>query len=240
MSEVYIPAHESQRDQNAPLPWTNCTPASGAMLIDWWTWGRINTDDITLRDASGISVKYGMNFAALNIASKKVFGLALRYSEADGSGNAQLTWAQLRDHLANGGAAVVAGAYGGLAKYKAFGTGLSLTRWQPGGDFGHALLAVDYQPNGDGGVLLMDPLGHSGYSGDRASLNALWDYAYTSGKADQNVRVSAAWGFEGTRSSRLSKDDYFDRAGVKVRRLESQIKVGIEAIRVELRAGRQL
>lgn len=243
MSEVYIPALESQRDQSAPLPWTNCTLASGAMLVDWWTWGKINTDDITLRTASGISVQYGVNFASLRKAIAKQLGLQLLYSESDGSGNAQLTWEQLRKHLAEGGAAVIAGSYSALAKYRAFGTGLSLTRWQPGGNFGHAILALDYRPatnGGDGGVLLMDPLGHSGYRGDRTTLTALWDFIYSSGKADQNVRVSAAWGFEGARPDRLNKDDYFDRAGVKVRQLEAHIAADIEAIRVELRTGRQL
>lgn len=240
MSEVYIPAFESQRDQGAPLPWTNCALASGAMLIDWWTWGRINTDDITLRAASGVPINRGITLAALRGAIIKAAGLRLRYSEASGTGNAQLTWAQLRTHLASGGAAVINGPYTALAKYRALGTGLSLTRWQPNSSFLHSIFACDYRPDSNGGVFIMDPLGHSGYRGDRAPLTAIWDFIFSSSKADANVQVTAAWGFEGSRPSRLSKDDYFDRAGVQVRQLERQIATGIEAIRVELRTGRQL
>lgn len=240
MAELYVPRHESQRDQAAPLPWTNCTLAAGAMLVDWWTWGRVDTDDLTLRRSSGIPASQGVNFAGLRRAIAAAgLGLDLRYSEADGSGNANLTWAQLRDHLASGGAAVVAGTYAALARHRAQGTGLSLQRWQPGGSFGHAMLAVDYRP-ADTSVLLMDPLGHGGYQGDRADLTALWDFIYSSGKANADVRVSAAHGFAGARPSRMTKNMHFDRAGARLRVLERAVAANIEAVRVELRAGRQL
>lgn len=195
---TYIPRHETQRDQAAPLPWTNCTFASGAMLIDHWTYGRTRTNDMELRTASGIPVRLGANFAALRRSIlERMPGLDLRYSEPDGSGNANLTWAQLRDRLAEGGGAAVAGSYAALAPHRS-DAGLSLTRWQPGGRFGHAMFAVDYRP-ADQTVLLMDSLGHGGYRGDRAPLVALWEFIYKTSAADANVRVAAAWSFAGKR-----------------------------------------
>lgn len=190
---MYIPKHESQTDERAPVPWTNCTFASGAMHIDHWTYGAINTSDIALRNASGIPLNLGANFAALKRAILAVARLDLRYSEWDGSGNAQMTWAQLRTHLANGGGACIAGSFAKLAPYKS-AAGLSLTRWQPGGDFGHCIYVCDYRES-DETYWHDDPLG---LGGERAPLAALWAFIFKAG-TDQNARITAAHGFVGTR-----------------------------------------
>lgn len=208
---LYIPKFETQTDQRVPVPWTNCTFAAGAMLIDWWTYGQIDTSDVALRDASGVPTNLGANFAALRRAILALLRYDLRYSEWDGSGNAQMTWRQLRDHLAKDGAAVIAGSYAKLAGHRTT-TGLAINRWQPGGDFGHAVTVCDYRPE-DQTLLWLDPLARgSTYTGDRIKIDALWAFIYRSGSADANVRVAAAHGFAGTRPA-PPKDVATDWAG---------------------------
>lgn len=202
---AYAPAFETQRDENAPKPWTNCNPASAAMLVDQWTYGRSRTTDVALRRASPVPLDRGMNFAQVAAALKKVLPQLgdLRYSEADGSGNANQTWDSLRAHLANGGGAVVCGTYSSLAGRTA-ASGLALDRWQPGGSFGHATFACDYRPadaGGDGRVLWMDPLGHGDYSGDRIRLEDLYAFVWRQGNNDAGDRVTAAHAFSVPRPS---------------------------------------
>lgn len=196
---TYIPAFETQRDENAPTPWTNCNAASVAMLIDLHTYGQINTSDVAIRRASPVPLTQGMNFAQVGAAVAKLFPQlgALRYSERDGSGNAHMTWAELRSHLGSGGGAVVAGDYASLRGQRAL-SGLALDRWQPGGAFGHAMFVCDYRADGDGSVLLMDPLGHGNYAGDRIPLMALFLFVWRSGN-DETARVTAAHGFSAPR-----------------------------------------
>lgn len=196
MSELYVPDFETQRDQGAPLPWTNCTLASGAMLVDWSSYGRQRTNDIELRAASGVHPSLGVNFAALRRAILAVEKLDLRFSEWDRSGNANITWATLRTHLANHGGSAVAGQYRALRPFRS-SAGHALDRWQPGGDFGHAVFVCDYRP-ADGTVLWMDPLGHGTYRGDRIPLEALWAFIFKSGNT-QDAYVAAAHAFNGTR-----------------------------------------
>lgn len=213
-AKVYIPEFESQRDQSAPLPWTNCQPASGAMMLDHWTYGRVNTDDITLRRLSGIPVTRGMNFRELAAAIEKHsphLGRLL-YSEKDGSGTDQITWAELRDNvLAKGGAAIVCGNYASLADNKTI-DGKAITRWQPGGSFGHAMLVCDYRPTEDKSVLLFDPLGHSGYDGDRIPLTALWEFIWRNGNGPDAV-VTAAHRFSIARPAPIAPSTRVDLAG---------------------------
>src|SRR5687768_13562125 len=142
---VYTPAFETQRDDSAPTPWTNCNPASVAMLIDWYTYGRVNISDVDIRRASPVPLGSGMNFAAVDAAIRKL-GLSvggLLYSDLP-SGNANITWADLLRHLKGGGGAAVCGNYGdiGFRNSKGWGvwtssTGLRIDRWQPSGTFGH-------------------------------------------------------------------------------------------------------
>lgn len=189
---AYIPKFETQRDENAPLPWTNCNPASAAMLIDLWTWGALNTSDVILRRASPVPLGYGMNFRQVGAAISKLYPQLgqLMYSERDESGNAQRSWAWLRTHLRGGGGAVVCGMYSSLAHHRSSG-GLQLTRWQPGGNFGHAMFVCD---GTDNDLLLMDPLGHGNYTGDRISWLALWDFIWRVGNGPDAV-VTAAHSF---------------------------------------------
>lgn len=194
---AYLPRFETQTDQRVPTPWTNCTFAAGAMLVDAWTYGRRRTDDVTLRNHSAIPVDRGANFAALARAIRSALGLELRWSEPDRSGNADITWAQLRDLLAAGGGAAVAGSYAALRGHRA-ADGQPIDRWQPGGTFGHAVFVTDYRP-GEGTVLWMDPLGRGDYVGDRISLAALWDFIYKTSAVDASVNVAAAYAFAGDR-----------------------------------------
>lgn len=200
MAETYIPDFETQTDDGAPLPWTNCTLASGAMLVDWWTWGIRKTNDVVLRQASGVNAAVGTNFANVRTAIAKVLGLDMLYSEWDRSGNKNVTWGWLRDHLANGGGAAVAGQFSRIRGFTNAG-GQAMDRWQPGGDFGHAVFVCDYRPKasgGDGRVRWMDPLGRGSYTGDRVPIEALWAFIFKSGNT-QDAMVAAAHGFTGAR-----------------------------------------
>lgn len=189
---TYIPEFETQRDEGAPLPWTNCNPASHAMLLDQWSYGRIKTSDIALRKASGVDPSLGTNFAANAKAIKALFELDLRYSDvnAAGNGNKPMTWAQLRDHLSSGGSAVVCGHYSSLRGHVNT-KGQAVDRWQPGGTFGHAVHVVDYNV-ADGTVFWQDPLGHGDYTGDRIKLTTLWAFIWKEGN-DSSAIITASY-----------------------------------------------
>lgn len=207
---VYIPRFETQRDEAAPTPWTNCTPASAAMLVRQWTWGQLDTTDVTIRRASPVPLSRGMNFAEVSAALESLHpGLGpMQYSEADGTGTANVDWAFLREWLAADGGAVVCGNYSSLAGLKS-ATGLALNRWQPGGAFGHAVFVCDYQPSsadGDGSLVWMDPLGHGDYAGDRTSLDHLWRFIWRNGNGP-DARVTAAYAFARPRPPRASFSD---------------------------------
>lgn len=209
----YIPQFESQRDENAPVPWTNCNPASQAMLVDLWTWGKENTSDIAIRRASPVPLTEGMNFAAIRLALLKLLPALgeLRYSEQEGASNAPMTWGQLLAHLRDGGGAVVCGWYNNVAgndrstgwghskgwgDWKELKNGLLIRRWQPSGTFGHAQFACDAD---DDTVLIMDPMGNGDYKGDRIPIAALWDFIWKSGWDSEKVRVTAAHSFASPR-----------------------------------------
>jgi hypothetical protein len=263
----YLPAFESQRDDAAPTPWTNCNPASCAMLIDQWTYGRINTTDVALRRASSVPLTQGMNFAQVGAAIAKLYPTlgTLRYSERDGSGSRggadNRTWEELRDHLTRGYGAVVCGNYDSVARHRN-AEGLLLTRHQPGGTFGHAVFVVDYNP-ATSKLRWYDPLANpaSGYKGDVIDIWALWDFIWRTGNEPAS-RVTAAFSFTTARPPKptvpppgpsadqriAAKNAAFDKAGLEVRDLEAYAATishaedfapYIEAIRVPLRAGRK-
>ena len=261
----HLPEFESQRDDSAPTPWTNCNPASASMLIDQWTWGKIDTNDVALRRASPVPLTQGMNFRQVGAAIKKLFpGLGdLRYSERDGSGSRSgkdnRTWAELRDHLTRGYGAIVCGNYNSVSRHRN-SEGQLLTRWQPGGTFGHAVYVVDYNPATEK-LRWYDPLANpaTGYQGDVITIWALWDFIWKHGN-DEDARVTMAFSFTNARPSKpappapqtcdqriVSKNRYFDKAGYEVRQLEKfaiakkwepTLRAYIERIRVPLRAGR--
>ena len=191
---TYIPKFESQTDQRAPLPWTNCLFASGAMFIDGWTYGRMDTDDITLRRLSGIDPSLGINFRQLSAAIAKYAPQLgnLRFSEADGGGTAQATWASVRKHLAGSGAIMAVGPFARLRLHKSI-DGKSLVRWQPNGEFIHGVYVTDYRTS-DNTVWWMDPLGNSGYIGERVPLIALWEFLNKKGN-DENAVVTVGHSF---------------------------------------------
>lgn len=206
---AYTPAFETQRDEDAPAPWTNCNAASVAMLVDLWTYGAIDTSDVAIRRASPVPSTQGMNFAQVGAAVARLFPAlgVLRYSERDGAGSANISWGQLLGHLRAGGGAVACGVYGGhdatgnsrgWGDWTALGSGLLVRRWQPLGTFGHAVFVCDAD---DDSVLLMDPLAHGNYAGERIPIAALWDFIWKTGWGDANVRVTAAHGFSAPRPS---------------------------------------
>lgn len=197
---TYLPAFETQRDENAPTPWTNCNAASCAMLIDQWTYGAINTSDVILRqnDPNGIDLAVGMNYIAVNACIEVAYpqlGM-MRYSEKDGSGTDQMTWRDLRRHLGSTGGAACGGNYNSLIGH-VNERGQAVNRWQPSGTFGHMMFFCDYR-EADETVLLMDPLGHGDYAGDRVSIWCLWSYIWKAGN-DENAIVTAAHGFNNPR-----------------------------------------
>lgn len=193
---TYIPAFEPQHDEGLRPPLTNCNPASAAMMIDHWTYGRIDTSDVAIRQASGISPTVGMNYPAVNLGIGRLFPElgSLRYSDADGGGSAPMTWAELRTHLANGGGAMVAGFYVDLPT--------RLRRWSPAFEGGHQVFVADYRPASED-LWWMDPMGGFGvreaYGGERIPLSVLWDFIWRSGSADDRVRVTAAHSFSAPR-----------------------------------------
>lgn len=191
---VYLAGFETQRDENAPLPWTNCNLASHAMLLDQWSYGRIQTSDIPLRVASGVDPGLGTNFAQNATAIKRLFALDLRYSDvnAAGNGNAPTTWKQLKAHLAANASAVACGFYTSLRGWTN-DQGQAVDRWQPGGTFGHAVHVSDYRAD-DKTVYWQDPLGHGDYTGDRIPIRALYAFLWKEG-ADDAAVVTASYTF---------------------------------------------
>lgn len=193
-----IPAFEPQHDEGLRPPLTNCNPASGAMLVDWWTRGQIDTSDVYIRQASGIPVSDGMNFAAVNLGLQRLFPQLgkMLYSEHTGpatpanpgGGNAQLTWNQLLTHMRAGGFACVGGLYKDLP--------LDLRKWSPSFTGGHMAVAGNLLD--DDHCLWGDPLS-LGFV--RIPIGVLFDYIWSTGKADGNVVVTAAHGFSGPRPS---------------------------------------
>lgn len=196
MAADYLPQFESQHDEGLKPPLTNCNPASGAVVADYWTRGKINTSDVLIRQASGIPVSQGMNFAAVSLGLQKIhpeLGEML-YSEHTGprspsnpgGGNAQITWDQLLAHMRAGGFAAVCGDYINLPQ--------DLRKWSPSFTGGHASPAGDLDESDL--FLWGDPLS-LGFV--RVHINVLWDFIWSTGKNDGNVIVTAAHGFTSDR-----------------------------------------
>lgn len=160
------------------------------MLIDFWTYGAIDTSDVALRQASGIPQSEGTNFAAMDRAITALFGAqlgGLLYSEANGTGNRQMTGAQLKAYLAKGGGVVACGYYKDLPTH--------YRRWSPNFGGGHAAYV-----QGVGDTLRwFDPLaaGDASYRGEAMTWDVLWGFIWTSGSMDPTKNfVTAAHAFE--------------------------------------------
>lgn len=172
------------------------------MLLDQWSYGRIDTNDVKLRNASGVDPGLGMNFGQVGAAIKALFDLDVVYSDVNASGNGTkpLTWHDLKAHLRDDGSAVVCGNYNSLRGFNNM-RGLALDRWQPGGTFGHALHVCDYDPETDT-VKWQDPLGHGAYDGDRTKIASLWAFIWKEG-SDGSAIVTASYGFRQERKPPL-------------------------------------
>jgi len=155
-SPGYTPRFVTQTDERPP--WNDCLWASGVMLLDKWTHGRVTPQRETLRRSSGDSVG-GSLFSDLARAVTRQYGWRPKYSP---DGGERLTWSDLLERLASGGGAVLDGDYGRL--------GSPFTRWDvsyarnPNAS-GHSVYVERYDERANR-MWLMDPLGRNGYSGE--------------------------------------------------------------------------
>jgi hypothetical protein len=164
----YTPRFVTQTDERPP--WEDCLWASGAMLLDKWTHGRIHPDRQRLRAASR-DFRGGSTFADLARAAARLYGWRPRWSPDGGD---PLTWRELLDRLARGGGAVIAGDYGDL--------GNPFIRWSRSyaadpHAAGHAMYVERYDAAHDR-IWLMDPLGRGGYSGEWAPARRIYAFIW--------------------------------------------------------------
>jgi hypothetical protein len=172
MPEAPAPGYTSrfvtQTDERPP--WDDCLWASGAMLLDKWTHGRIHPDRQRLRAASH-DLRGGSTFADLARAASRLYGWRPRWSPDGGD---PMTWRELLDRLARGGGAVIAGDYGDL--------GNPFIRWSRSyaadpRAAGHAMYVERYDAARDR-IWLMDPLGRGGYSGEWAPARRIYAFIW--------------------------------------------------------------
>jgi hypothetical protein len=160
-SRAYTPRHVWQtRD--------NCVFASGQMLIDKWTHGRVRASQGRLRAASK-DEEGGAGFRDLAKGIAGATGIRLRWSP---SGGDPMTWWQLLDRLEHHGGAVLFGEYGRFpAAYR---------RWAPkfarSANDNHAVYVERYD-RAKGRVWLMDPLAAGGFKGEWIDVEALRRFA---------------------------------------------------------------
>ena len=175
----YHPRFVTQTDEH---PMNDCLWASGAMLIDKWTNGKIHPSHQRLRALSGDHVK-GSNLEDLEIAYRRL-GIKLKFSP---NGGERISFNGLLHRLANGAGAVV------------LGDDSRLPRWYGRWDYGfwkmtkkdrkkhpsrdnHAVYVERFDRR-HGRVWLMDPLGRAGWKGEWISIWALRKFAWSSGGA---------------------------------------------------------
>ncbi len=174
----YRPTFVTQTDVH---PTNDCLWASGAMLIDKWTNGKIHPTHQRLRALSGD--RGGSNLADLKKAYKKL-GINLKFSP---NGGERITFNGLLRRLAHGAGAVV------------LGDDSKLPRWYGRWDYGfwkmtkkekkkhpsrdnHAVYVERYDRR-HGRVWLMDPLAKGDWHGEWISIWALRKFAWSSGGA---------------------------------------------------------
>ncbi len=167
---AYTPRHVWQRKDA-------CVWASGQMLVDKLTHGRVRVGQMALRRAAlghrKTDPKDGATLAELARGIARATGLRLRYSPGWAD---SLTWWQLLDRLEHGGGAVLLGEYGRLPAH--------FTRWNPAyaarSSSGHAVYVERYDRR-LGRVWLMDPLAEGAYPGEWIDVEALRRFADFSG-----------------------------------------------------------
>jgi hypothetical protein len=164
----YTPRFVTQTDERPP--WNDCLWASGVMLLDKWTHGRLTPPRQTLRRSSGDGVG-GSRFSDLARAISRQYGWRPKFSP---DGGERLTWNDLLERLASGGGAILAGDYGRL--------GSPFTRWDwsyahdPKAG-GHALYVERYDERNKR-LWLMDPLGRDGYTGEWAPVERVHSFVW--------------------------------------------------------------
>ena len=164
----YTPRFVTQTDERPP--WNDCLWASGVMLLDKWTHGRLTPQREALRRSSGDGVG-GSRFSDLARAISRQYGWRPKFSP---DGGERLTWNDLLERLASGGGAVLAGDYGRL--------GSPFTRWDrsyahdPNAG-GHALYVEQYDERNKR-IWLMDPLGRNGYNGEWAPVERVHAFVW--------------------------------------------------------------
>lgn len=131
-------------------PWKDCLWASGAMLLDKWTNGRIRVTHQKLRDLSG-DAHGGSSFDELTIAYDKL-GIHLEFSP---DGGAPITWAGLLARLKRGAGAVLLGDDSKLPRY--FGR-WDYGFWKAKGKKDNHAVYVERYDSRHARVWLMDPL----------------------------------------------------------------------------------
>jgi hypothetical protein len=156
-------------------PWTDCLWASGAMLLDKWTNGRVTVTRQALRAKSG-DRHGGSTFDDMKIAFAK-YGFNLKFSP---DGGTRITWGQMLSRLEKGAGAVLLGDDHRLPRW--FG------RWdygfwkKTGKDDNHAVYIERYDRR-RGRVWLMDPLARGDWKGEWISVRSLRKFAWSSGGA---------------------------------------------------------
>jgi len=173
----YHPRFVTETDER---PWNDCLWASGAMLIEKWTNGRIHPTHQRLRRLSGDLVK-GSGLDDLKVAFRKL-GVNLKFSPDGGD---PITFRGLLRRLAHGAGAVV------------LGDDSRLPRWYGRWDYGfwhmtrkerkkhpshdnHALYVERYDRRHHR-VWVMDPLARGNWKGEWMSSWALSRFIWSRG-----------------------------------------------------------
>ncbi len=168
----YRPAFVTETDQR---PWRDCLWASGAMLLDKWTNGRVTVTHQRLRTLSGDRVR-GSDLGDLKVAYAKL-GIDLRFSP---NGGERITWGGLLNRLAHGAGAVLLGDDHKLPRwYGRWDHGF----WKAKGKKDNHAVYVERYDRRHGRVWLMDPLGRDGWKGEWISVSSLRRFVWSSGGA---------------------------------------------------------
>jgi hypothetical protein len=157
----YTPAHIQQLKNS-------CVWASGQMLLDKWTHGRIRISQAALRRASKAT---GDGASLFDLARGVARSTGIRLSFSPGFGDS-MTWWQLLDRLEHGGGAVLIGMYSRLPS--------SFSRWNPA--FAHSRASrhavyVERYDRTNARLWLMDPLAPRDFSGEWIGVEALRRFA---------------------------------------------------------------
>lgn len=151
-------------------PVIDCLWASGSMLLDKWTAGRVTASRQKLRALSG-DRRGGSSLDDLQRAYARL-GIGLRYSP---DGGAPIGWHALLRRLASGAGAVILGDDGDLP--------FSYARWdygfwkKTGADDNHALYVERYDAR-HGRLWVMDPLARGKWNGQWMPVWALERFAW--------------------------------------------------------------